>query len=625
MRGEDWHSAHYVDGGVQSTLVPQSAASTTWLNPTYALVDDGSKSTITGGTNSWLRLTNCTNRSLPPTAEIVGIMIRVKGSFTTPTIFDPYHRLQVALTVDGSSNAGTIDQIDLDTGIPAGDGYYEVGGIGSLWGRTWTVAEIGGSTFGGLIRRGDVLGMEDIGSERDVDAATLIVYFNEGESLTMAERLYGAQRYVFAPEVTPGTPVTPTIMLKHSGLDLYTKPEYTQVETFGQMLPADRFMAYASSSGPLKVSAVDYNELAFWLASRFGKPTATNLATGVYRLEYDIDPRKLITKWTMTCQFGDFGIGEQYAYTVLQQFGLSFSKKTVSMSGQGIAQAGTDLRNGGDTTSKGIMGGINAVQTLTQTGTPAGGTFKLRYKGAETTALAYNLTGATMTTALEALTTIGAGNVVVTGAASGPWVATFQGALAGMEVLLIELSLNSLTGGTAPTVTPVMTTKGGWTEYATAPVVPGKSSVYMHTALATLAANKVTELKEFGFESADYVDPDDTFDNTNLTFSSLVEKPSTLSVNLGVQADAKAQDMRKTTRSQVSQYCRVENISDQIVGSAIPYSLTMDMFGKLQDAGEITAMGQKVGNKFTFNVFYDPTWGASAKLVLVCAVPGTAF
>ena len=612
---------------MQRSLQPTTAASSTWANPAYALTLDGHISTLSGA-NGWLILSNCSNRDVPMDAMVVGILARVSPSdvpASGPSDLSPQSRLQVGLTVDATSNVGVLKQIDLLTAVPKPDGFIELGGMADTWGRSWTAGEIQGSGFGLMIRRGDVLGGEDTSSGRSVGAVSITVYFNEGESLTMADRLYGAQRYVFAPEATPGTAVTPTTMFKHSGLDLYTKPEYTEVTTMGQMLPDSRFMHYAMSSGPLKVSAVDYNELAFWLASRYGKPTATTLATGVYRLEYDIDPRKLITKWTMTCQFGDFGIGEQYAFTVLQQFGLSFTKKAVSMTGQGVAQAGTDLRNGGDTTSKGIMGGVSCVQTITETGTPTGGTYTIIYKGAETTPLAQAATAATVQTALQALSTIGAGNVTVAGAAGGPYTATFAGTMAGIECELFIRGNNSLTGGTAPDVTIAQTTKGGWTEYQTAPVVPGVSSVYLSTSLATLAASKVTELKEFSLESADYVDPDDTFDNTALTFAGLVEKPATLKISLGVQADANAQAMRKTTRNGTTQYLRIENIASQIVASAIPYSLSCDFFGQLEDAGEIKAYGQKVGNMFNFQTQYDPVWGVSAKLTLVCAVPGTAF
>ncbi|HEY5312857.1 MAG TPA: autotransporter-associated beta strand repeat-containing protein, partial [Pirellulales bacterium] len=57
------------------------------------------------------------------------------------------------------------------------------------------------------------------------------------------------------------------------------------------------------------------------------------------------------------------------------------------------------------------------------------GTFTLTINGQTTTAIAYNATTATVQTALQTLTSIGTGNVVVTGSA-GAYLVTFQGALA---------------------------------------------------------------------------------------------------------------------------------------------------------------------------------------------------
>ena len=105
-------------------------------------------------------------------------------------------------------------------------------------------------------------------------------------------------------------------------------------------------------------------------------------------------------------------------------------------------------------------GSTNEVQTATISGTPTGGTFKLSFRGAESAAIAYNAAAATVQTALQALRSIGSGNVTVSGSAGGPYTITFVGALAGQNVPLLVLSDNSLTGGTSPTVGIVQTTAG---------------------------------------------------------------------------------------------------------------------------------------------------------------------
>ena len=101
----------------------------------------------------------------------------------------------------------------------------------------------------------------------------------------------------------------------------------------------------------------------------------------------------------------------------------------------------------------------NAVQTVTVTGSPTGGTFTLTRAGQTTSAIAYNATAATVQTALSALSTIGAGNVAVTGSAGGPFTVTFQGALGGQTIAAMTASA-SLTGGTTPGVTVAVVNAG---------------------------------------------------------------------------------------------------------------------------------------------------------------------
>ncbi len=102
------------------------------------------------------------------------------------------------------------------------------------------------------------------------------------------------------------------------------------------------------------------------------------------------------------------------------------------------------------------------VQTVTVSGSPTGGTFKLSFGEQETATIAYNAAAATVQTALRALANIGSTGVTVTGSAGGPYTVTFVGTLAGENVPLILLApgSNALTGGTSPSVAAVETTAG---------------------------------------------------------------------------------------------------------------------------------------------------------------------
>jgi hypothetical protein len=98
------------------------------------------------------------------------------------------------------------------------------------------------------------------------------------------------------------------------------------------------------------------------------------------------------------------------------------------------------------------------VQSVTITGVPTGGTFTLTYDGSTSAGIAFNATAATVQSALEALASIDAGDVTVTGSAGGPYTVTFNAG--GGNVAAMTASAASLTGGTSPAVVIATPTPG---------------------------------------------------------------------------------------------------------------------------------------------------------------------
>lgn len=113
--------------------------------------------------------------------------------------------------------------------------------------------------------------------------------------------------------------------------------------------------------------------------------------------------------------------------------------------------------------SASITAGTNEVQTLARSGLVTGGTFTLTYDGQTTAAIAWNASSATIQAALEALSNMAPGDVVVSNNAGnpvnvGPQVITFGGTLEGTNVVLITADSTSLVGGGTYDVT--LTTEG---------------------------------------------------------------------------------------------------------------------------------------------------------------------
>ena len=125
---------------------------------------------------------------------------------------------------------------------------------------------------------------------------------------------------------------------------------------------------------------------------------------------------------------------------------------------------GVTVKFGSDTTeytvtARTLGSGTDEVQTLEIPATVGGGTFTLTY-GAQTTGnLAYDASIVVVEAALEALSTIGLGNVAVTGA-TPVWIVTFGGTLAATDASAISGDGALLTGGAATDITVTETTPG---------------------------------------------------------------------------------------------------------------------------------------------------------------------
>lgn len=101
--------------------------------------------------------------------------------------------------------------------------------------------------------------------------------------------------------------------------------------------------------------------------------------------------------------------------------------------------------------------GTDDVQTISKTGTVTGGNWTFSFNGATTANIAWNANAASVQAAIEVLSTVGVGNVVVTG--TGPWVVTFSEKLAGTYQNAGTVTNVSLTG-TSPGIAIAHTTSG---------------------------------------------------------------------------------------------------------------------------------------------------------------------
>ncbi len=104
---------------------------------------------------------------------------------------------------------------------------------------------------------------------------------------------------------------------------------------------------------------------------------------------------------------------------------------------------------------------VNERQAIAVEGAPTGGSFTLGFDGQTTAPLAFDARPADVRSALEALSTVGARNLGISGNPGGPYTVEFAGALGGADQPQLVCDASALTGGTNPACT-VTTVQNGF-------------------------------------------------------------------------------------------------------------------------------------------------------------------
>ncbi len=150
----------------------------------------------------------------------------------------------------------------------------------------------------------------------------------------------------------------------------------------------------------------------------------------------------------------------------LAAYGLDHTSIAATLSGQATSGGYLTGQNGAAPASATLFGGpvLGGSTTLTLAGAGLGGAYALAYGGQTTAGIAPRATATTIQAALQGLSSIGSGNVLVGGNAGGPYTITFAGAMARLAGAALGLSVD----GSGLTATgPSAAVKPGWTSYIT--------------------------------------------------------------------------------------------------------------------------------------------------------------
>lgn len=198
--------------------------------------------------------------------------------------------------------------------------------------------------------------------------------------------------------------------------------------------------------------ALASNTVALGTATQANGGLYTDIVTGV---------GKVIDK-----NYDFTGIAADPRFKVDAQLTVDTTGRPLFLGNDSPANAGIagDLAGYPTSFGKGVSGKYwragDSVQTITLVGTPTGGTFQLS-SGGNTASIAYNASGATIQTAVQAWGGVYS-TVTVSGTAPGPYTFTFPAISSGVAAAAAPFTVNqkALTGGTAAASTATIVASG---------------------------------------------------------------------------------------------------------------------------------------------------------------------
>lgn len=235
-------------------------------------------------------------------------------------------------------------------------------------------------------------------------------------------------------------------------------------------------------------------------------------------------------------------------------------------------------------------------------------TFTLSYQGQTTASIAHDAEAATVQAALEALATIGAGNVSVIGG-GGEYVIAFTGALRDAE----HTTLSGAGTGCSVVIGNAASPGGGTVaNVPLAPVSPTQVSVYLGNSFLGMA--KLTRLLEVTLQVQERHLPVFTLDDSEPSFATTVEGAGDPTARITVVQNSEADAYLQRLRSRAQQWCRIVANGPEIE-PGFNHRLEITFPCKFTSAGRGDTEGAYTGN-YDLQVIYDETAGYGLKVVV---------
>lgn len=353
----------------------------------------------------------------------------------------------------------------------------------------------------------------------------------------------------------------------------------------------------------------DYNQVIYPLSGLVGitgaAPTTPGGATNARRwLFAPVSSGKDANPKSFTIEEGDSDavqIGEGLKFS---SFGLEWTNDASNMTGNLFARFPVD--------EEALTTLSDEEQRITESGPVTAGTFTITYSAQTTAALDFDATAAEIQTALEALSNLAPGDVVVSGGPifTTPVTIIFQGTLAGTNVGAITVDSTSLTGGT---YVPSTLTAGGAavTSIPQSPVSRMHVDIFADDVFANLGDTKVTQAYAGDFRIGDKVQPFWALNTDYASFQSTVRTAADVTCSFSTPHNAQSRALYNAVRLNPWKWVRLLATGNEIDAGVNNESIRIDVAAKFGNPEKQEDANGVFGYKFNFNSLHNADFNST--------------
>src|SRR5689334_10940556 len=280
-------------------------------------------------------------------------------------------------------------------------------------------------------------------------------------------------------------------------------------------------------------------------------------------------------------------------------FGLEWTNDASNMTGNLFARFPIDE---GTLTTK-----TDEEQQIAKSGTVTGGTFTITYSAQTTAAIDFDATAAEIQTALEALSNIAPGDVVVAGGpiSTTPIIIIFQGTLAATNQTQVTVDSTSLTGG--GTYVPSTLTAGGAdvSSIPQSPVSRMHVDIFVNDTFATLGDTKVTQAYAGDFRIGDKVQPFWALNTDYDSFQSTVRIAADVTCSFSTPHNAQSRALYNAVRTNPWKFVRLLATGNEIDTGVNNETIRVDVAAKFGNPEKQEDANGVFGYKFNFNSLHN--------------------